>query len=59
MGYMGFGMQRWIYTQRPRKAFSKLSAQGMDVGQHKHLPTGQANASLAARKKGLHALGLL
>ncbi len=22
-GYMGFGMARWIYTQRPRKAFSK------------------------------------
>lgn len=19
MGYMGFGMQKWIYTQRPRK----------------------------------------
>jgi hypothetical protein len=23
MGYMGFGMQKWIYTQRPRKPFSK------------------------------------
>jgi cytochrome c-type biogenesis protein CcmH/NrfG len=24
MGYMGLGMQKWIYTQRPRKPFSKL-----------------------------------
>ena len=23
MGYMGSGLQRWIYTQRPRKFFSK------------------------------------
>lgn len=23
MGFMGFGMQRWIYTQRPRQFFSK------------------------------------
>ena len=23
MGYMGFGMQNWIFRQRPRKAFSK------------------------------------
>lgn len=23
MGFMGFGMQRWIYTQRPRHFFSK------------------------------------
>ncbi|MCD2259054.1 hypothetical protein [Psychroserpens luteolus] len=22
-GYMGFGMAKWIYTQRPQKAFSK------------------------------------
>jgi len=28
-GYMGFGMARWIYTQRPRKAFAK----------HKRMPT--------------------
>jgi hypothetical protein len=21
MGYMGFGMQKWIYTQKPRKVF--------------------------------------
>lgn len=25
MGYMGLGMQKWIYTQRPRKPFSKRS----------------------------------
>lgn len=23
MGYMGFGMQKWIYKQRPRKPFSQ------------------------------------
>ena len=23
MGYMGFGMQKWIYTQKPRKYFSR------------------------------------
>lgn len=23
MGYMGFGMQKWIYTQKPKKLFSK------------------------------------
>ena len=23
MGYMGFGLQKWIYTQKPRKAFSR------------------------------------
>lgn len=23
MGYMGFGMQKWIYTSKPRKPFSK------------------------------------
>ena len=23
MGYLGFGLQRWIYTQKPRKFFSK------------------------------------
>lgn len=23
MGYMGFGMQKWIYNQRPRRPFSK------------------------------------
>jgi hypothetical protein len=23
MGYMGFGMQRWIYTLKPRKPFKK------------------------------------
>ncbi|WP_289056078.1 hypothetical protein [uncultured Carboxylicivirga sp.] len=23
MGYMGFGLQKWIYSQKPRKAFSK------------------------------------
>ena len=23
MGYMGFGLQRWIYTQEPRKFFKK------------------------------------
>ncbi len=23
MGYMGFGMQKWIYKQRPRRPFSK------------------------------------
>lgn len=23
MGYLGFGLQKWIYTQRPRKPFSK------------------------------------
>ena len=22
MGFMGFGMQKWIYTMRPRKPFS-------------------------------------
>jgi len=25
MGYMGFGMQNWIFRQRPRRAFSKDS----------------------------------
>ncbi|MBX2897761.1 MAG: hypothetical protein KF763_20130 [Cyclobacteriaceae bacterium] len=24
MGYMGFGLQKWIYTQKPRKGFDKL-----------------------------------
>jgi hypothetical protein len=24
MGYMGFGLQKWIYTQKPRKIFNKL-----------------------------------
>ncbi len=23
MGYMGFGLQKWIYTQKSKKAFSK------------------------------------
>ncbi len=23
MGYMGFGLNRWVYKQRPRKFFSK------------------------------------
>lgn len=23
MGYSGFGLQKWIYTMRPRKPFSK------------------------------------
>lgn len=23
MGYMGFGMQKWIYTQKVKKAFSR------------------------------------
>ena len=27
MGYMGFGMQRWIYTQRPRQYMQKADAQ--------------------------------
>lgn len=25
MGYMGFGLQKWIYTQKPRKAFENKS----------------------------------
>ena len=25
MGYMGFGLQRWIYTQKPRQFLSKSS----------------------------------
>jgi len=28
MGYMGFGMQKWIYNQRPRKLFGKRENKG-------------------------------
>ena len=33
MGYMGFGMQRWIYTMRPRKPFSGKRQRGLDMDQ--------------------------
>ena len=33
MGYMGFGMQRWIYTMRPRKPFSGKRQRGPDMDQ--------------------------
>ncbi|MBN8577076.1 MAG: hypothetical protein J0L66_09035 [Cytophagales bacterium] len=26
MGYMGFGLQKWIYTQKPKKGFGKLKS---------------------------------
>lgn len=31
MGYMGFGMQKWIYTMRPRRPFSKERKHGYDT----------------------------
>ncbi len=31
MGYMGFGMQKWIYSQKPRKPFSKERTPGYDT----------------------------
>jgi tetratricopeptide (TPR) repeat protein len=52
MGYMGFGMQRWIYNQKPRKAFSNTSKSGkIDIGQDKSLPSVHAGSAKAARKK--------
>jgi tetratricopeptide (TPR) repeat protein len=30
MGYMGFGMQKWIYSRKPRKPFSKERTPGYD-----------------------------
>lgn len=31
MGYMGFGMQKWIYTMRPRRPFTKARKAGFDT----------------------------
>lgn len=31
MGYMGFGMQKWIYKQRPRKPFSTARKKSNDT----------------------------
>ena len=31
MGYMGFGMQKWIYRRRPRAPFSKKTEPGYDT----------------------------
>lgn len=31
MGYMGFGMQKWIYSQKPRKPFTKERTPGYDT----------------------------
>ncbi|MCF8233727.1 MAG: hypothetical protein K9G67_02840 [Bacteroidales bacterium] len=33
MGYMGFGIQRWIYTMRPRKPFSGRRQRGTGMDQ--------------------------
>jgi hypothetical protein len=30
MGYMGFGMQKWIYAQKPRKPFTREQVHGLD-----------------------------
>jgi len=42
MGYMGFGMQKWIYTRRPRKPFSKRylsTTNSIDTNSSKDLNT--------------------
>lgn len=31
MGYMGFGMQKWIYAQKPRNPFTRDQAPGPDT----------------------------
>lgn len=35
MGYMGFGMQKWIYQQKPKKPFRKkqLGSSGKSIEQ--------------------------
>lgn len=38
MGYMGFGLQRWIYAARPRKAFSKERKAAGDYLPDYHTP---------------------
>lgn len=38
MGYMGFGLQRWIYAARPRKAFSKERKAAGDYLPDYHAP---------------------
>jgi len=43
MGYMGFGMQKWIYTQRPRKPFSKQRRDAVDV--HERYSVNETNIS--------------
>ncbi|PKO95051.1 MAG: hypothetical protein CVU14_12840 [Bacteroidetes bacterium HGW-Bacteroidetes-9] len=31
MGYMGFGMQKWIYRRKPRHPFAKKTEPGYDT----------------------------
>lgn len=38
MGYMGFGMQRWIYSLKPKRPFSKDRKEGYDT-----IPAGTGN----------------
>lgn len=39
MGYMGFGMQKWIYTMKPRKFLGK-----------RNKPNGESQSSFAEHK---------
>jgi len=71
MGYMGLGMQRWIFTLKPRKFLGKRSKpdggggenhSGIDiqefyhVGKHVSVPMRKKDYPSAYRKKLLHKL---
>lgn len=55
MGYMGFGLQKWIYTQKPRKIFNKLKANYGDQLEN----TPAAKPDLQPKKYGTVARSLV
>ncbi len=53
MGYSGFGLQKWIYRQRPRRPFSKdRKAHGDTIPKMEHSHAfGKDGVSLSALSK--------
>ena len=54
MGYMGFGMQKWIYTKRPRKTFEGIRKDTFAVSKYTMTPA-QSSWDLLIIRFGLIA----
>ncbi len=51
MGYMGFGLQRWIYNQQPRKPFSRKRKQFGSDGAPRRESGEKVSGSFPGNKK--------